>query len=56
MCHMEGITRTEKDMKEKAREEGTKRLGILDEGSTGDGCCYAGLGVNVDLALQIMKA
>lgn len=47
----EGITRTEEDVEEKARDEGTRRLGSLDEGSAGDGCCYAGLCVKVDLVL-----
>lgn len=52
----EGITRTEEDVEEKARGEGTRRFGSLDEGSTGDGCCYTGLCLKVDLALQVTKA
>lgn len=52
----EGITRTEEHVEEKARDEGTRRLGSLDEGSAGDGCCCTRLCMKVDLALQMTKA
>lgn len=50
----EGTTTIE-DMKDKARDEGIRKLSILDEGRASDECCYTGLLVKVDLALEIMN-